>query len=178
MKRLLNVALIAGGVFGVALFALSFFFGSYRSTTASMEPTIHLDETMIMRRADSAARRDIIVFRYPLQPQTQMAKRVVAVGGETVEIRDKQLFINGKKAEEPYVRHDDPQTFPRNDTLPEPYRSRDQFGPYTVPPDSYFVLGDNRDQSADSRYWGVVSRANVRGVVILAGKWWRGFRKV
>jgi signal peptidase I len=177
MKRLINVVLIAGGVLGVVATVLSFFYRVYINRTGSMEPTIHIGERMIMRTTNTASRGDIIVFDYPLQPETKFAKRVVAIGGETVEIRDKQLFINGRKVDEPYAIHDDPMVFRARGAfeppLPEPYRSRDQFGPFTVPPDSFFVLGDNRDRSSDSRYWGTVPHRNVRGVIIRVG-----FRKL
>ena len=174
MKRLINVLLIAGALFGVAVTVLSFFYRVYINHTGSMEPTIHIGERMIMRKTNAASRGDIIVFDYPLQPNTTFAKRVVAVGGETVEIRDKQLFVNGRKVDEPYAIHEDPMVFSRREPpLPEPYRSRDQFGPFTVQPDSFFVMGDNRDRSSDSRYWGTVPHRLVRGVIVMAG-----FRKL
>ncbi|MEK6371831.1 MAG: signal peptidase I [Acidobacteriota bacterium] len=176
MRKLIGVVAVAASL--VVLIGFPVAFRIYRIPSGGMEPTIQHGERVMSRLSKGPQRGDIIVFDYPLQPSTPFLKRLVGLPGETVEIRDKQLFINGKKAEEPYVQHDDPQTFPRNPDLPEPYRSRDQFGPYTVPPDSYFVLGDNRDRSSDSRYWGVVPRQNVRGVVILAGSWRRGFRRV
>lgn len=153
-------------------------FRIYRVPTGAMKPAINPGDRALTRQTNSPQRGDIVTFEYPLQKNVMFVMRLVALGGETVEIRDKQLFVDGRKVEEPYVRHYDPQIFAGDPKLPEPYRSRDQFGPYTVPPDSYFVLGDNRDQSSDSRYWGVVPRENVRGVVILAGSLRRGFRKV
>ena len=143
------------------------FFKPYRQTSGSMAVVIDAGDHVLMRRWAEPKRGDIIVFDYPLQPKTQFIKRVVALAGETVEIRDKQLFINGKKVEEIYAWHDDQHTFPRDPKLPEPYRSRDQYGPAVVPADSYFVMGDNRDRSSDSRYWGSVPRKLVRGVVVV-----------
>ena len=113
-----------------------------------------------------------------MQPEVVFAKRLVAVGGDTVEIRSKQLFVNGKSLAEPYAVHLDPTIYPASPTLPEPYRSRDHFGPYQVPTGSFFVLGDNRDSSSDSRYWGVVPAENLRGRVVLLFSWSRGFRRV
>jgi len=95
--------------------------------------------------------------------------RVLAVPGDRVEIRDKALYVNGTAVAEPYVRHDDPRTYPKLASLPEPYRSRDHFGPALIPPDQFFVLGDNRDRSSDSRYWGCVPRANIAGRIVKAG---------
>ena len=158
----------------IGLVAFRVGFKSYRQTTSSMTKTIEIGDQVWMRRWVQPKRGDIIAFDYPLQPNTQLIKRVVAMPGQTLEIRDKQLFIDGKKVDEIYAWHDDPQIFARDPKLPEPYRSRDQFGPAVVPADSYFVMGDNRDRSSDSRYWGTVPRGSVRGVaVLIAGA--RGF---
>jgi signal peptidase I len=154
------------------------FFKSYHFPTGSMAPTIEVGDHAIMRRTSVVKRGDIIVFPYPLHPKVDFAKRVVALPGETVEIRDKQLYVNGAAVREPYVIHDDPTVFPNQPSLPEPYRSRDQYGPYVVPPDQYFVLGDNRDRSADSRYWGTVPHNHVRGVIWYVLSPRRGFVSV
>jgi signal peptidase I len=108
-------------------------------------------------------RGDIIVFRYPLQPDTDFVKRVIGMPGDTVEVRNKKVSVNGRQLDEPYVIHEDPQIFPLRPELPEPYRSRDQYGPYAVPPGQYFAMGDNRDRSSDSRYWGTVPRPMIKG---------------
>ena len=142
-------------------------FKIYRIPTGGMDPAIQVGDRVVARKWVQPKRGDIIVFDYPPQPNTQFIKRLVALPGETVEIRDKQLFINGKKMDEIYAWHADAQTFARDPKLPEPYRSRDQFGPAVVPANAFFVLGDNRDRSSDSRYWGTVARGQVRGVVVL-----------
>ena len=108
-------------------------------------------------------RGDIVVFRYPEQPQTDFVKRVIGLPDETVTIRDKKVLIDGVPLEEPYVTHDDPEVFPAQPGLPARYRQRDQFGPYVVPRSSYFVMGDNRDRSNDSRFWGPVRRELIKG---------------
>ncbi|MBV8544216.1 MAG: signal peptidase I [Acidobacteria bacterium] len=152
---------------------------TYRNLTGSMEPTIPIGDRMIAMPTGSVHRGDIIVFDYPLQqPNVAFAKRVVAVGGDTVEIRSRRLFVNGEAVAEPYAIHLDPITYPAMQTLPEPYRSRDHFGPYQAPPGTYFVLGDNRDRSSDSRYWGIVPGENLRGRVVLLFSWSSGFRRV
>src|SRR5262245_11021915 len=136
-ERLRVFVAISLGVASIALmFALMLLFRAYRIPTAAMEPTVHAGEHVLTRRASSAQRGDLIAFRYPLKPDTTFMKRVVALPGETVEIRDKQLFVNGRAVDEPYVIHDDPELFPRDPRLPEPYKSRDQYGPYVVPPNT------------------------------------------
>lgn len=107
----------------------------------------------VVRGADPE-RGDIIVFEYPDDPSLDYIKRIVGLPGDTVEMRDKRFFRNGKAVSEPYVRHGDGQ---RMELL------RDSFGPVVVPPDKYFVMGDNRDNSLDSRFWGFVDRGAIRG---------------
>jgi signal peptidase I len=102
-------------------------------------------------------RDDIVVFKFPEDPSKDFIKRVVGVADDVVEIKDKQVFINGKKANHPYGVHTDPRTIAAG-TQP-----RDNFGPITVPANSLFVLGDNRDQSYDSRFWGFVDLEAVKG---------------
>ncbi len=150
----------------VVFIALRVSLATYRNSTSSMEPAVRAGGWVVAARWPQPRRGDVIVFDYPSTPRTRFIKRVVALPGETVEIRDKRLFINGRKLDEPYAQHRDPQLFPRDPKLPEPYRSRDQFGPYPIAPDSYFVLGDNRDSSSDSRYLGTVPRNFVLGIVV------------
>jgi signal peptidase I len=105
---------------------------------------------------------DIVIFKYPRDPKVNYIKRCVAVEGQTVEIKDKVLYVDGKKIPDPprgkhtdpYVRHEgrDP---------------RDNFGPYKVPPGYMFMMGDNRDNSADSRYWGPLPRELVVGKAMI-----------
>ncbi len=100
-------------------------------------------------------RGEVIVFRYPLEPSKDFIKRVIGVGGDKIEIKNKKVYLNGELLHEPYVIHTDPYI----------YRSppRDNFGPLIVPEGHYFVMGDNRDESADSRFWGVLSRKYIKG---------------
>jgi len=142
-----------------------------------MAPTLPVGSHVLARLTDDVAVSDIIVFRYPLDPKYVYVQRILARGGDTVEIRDKKVIVNGHEVTEPYASHDDYMVYPRRDDLPEPYRSRDQYGPSRVPPDSFFVLGDNREHSFDSRYWGAVPRANVVGRIIATYSL-KGFRRV
>jgi signal peptidase I len=100
-------------------------------------------------------RGDIVVFTSPVDHKTDLIKRIIAVEGDVVEIRNKKLSINGQSAQDPYANFTD--TYVR-DNAP-----RDNFGPVTVPPGKFFVMGDNRDQSYDSRYWGFADAADVKG---------------
>lgn len=108
-------------------------------------------------------RGDIVVFRFPLEPEVDYVKRVVALPGETVSIRDKQVAIDGEPLDEQYTIFRDASTYPADPSMPEQFRRRDQMGSYTVPEGHYFVMGDNRDESYDSRYWGTVPREYIKG---------------
>jgi signal peptidase I len=94
---------------------------------------------------------DIIVFEYPRDPDTDYIKRVVGVPGDVLEMKDKKLYRNGQLVQEDYVQHT------------RRYTEYDNFGPITVPADSYFAMGDNRDNSLDSRDWGFVPRSAIHG---------------
>jgi signal peptidase I len=142
-------------------------FRTFINSTASMEPTLPLRARIVARSTNDVHVGEIVVFRYPLAPGTIYVKRIVAGPGDEIEIRAKRLFVNGREVNEPYAVHEDPTIYPLQPALPEPYRSRDNYGPYRVPKESYFVLGDNRDRSADSRFWGVVPHANIVGRVVL-----------
>jgi signal peptidase I len=158
-------------------FARIFAFQAFKIPTGSMEDNLKVGDHIIVNKfiygpgttlggmlpLREIRRGDIIVFRYPLQPDTDFVKRVIGLPGDTVEVHDKVVSVNGKPLAEPYVIHVDPTIYPPRPQLPEPYRSRDQFGPYFVPIGQYFAMGDNRDRSSDSRYWGTVPRSMIKG---------------
>lgn len=100
---------------------------------------------------------DVIVFKFPVDPSKDFIKRVVAVGGDTIEARDKVIYVNGQPANEPFMRHTD------NLVLP----NRDNFGPIEIPKDKFFCMGDNRDNSRDSREWGFVDIKDVKGKALI-----------
>lgn len=111
-------------------------------------------------------RGDIIVFKYPENPSKDFIKRVVAAEGDVIESKNKMIHVNGSKVNEPYARHTDSSMRPMG------IEPRDNFGPVIVPKDKYFVMGDNRDQSYDSRYWGYVDIKDVKGkALILYWSW-------
>ena len=105
-------------------------------------------------------RGDVIVFVYPKDPSKDFIKRVVGLEGDVIEIKDKQIFINGQKHAEDYIFHSDPNILHDN------INPRDNFGPVKVPEDSLFTMGDNRDHSYDSRHWGFVKKSKVKGKAI------------
>ncbi|MGH7725913.1 MAG: signal peptidase I [Candidatus Eiseniibacteriota bacterium] len=114
---------------------------------------------------------DVIVFQYPEDPRRDYIKRLVATGGQTVEIKDKTLYVDGQKRTEPYVKHIDTAMHPGS------MDQRDNFGPVTVPPDKLFMMGDNRDNSNDSRFWGPVPMNLVKGRAMFLYWSWDGERK-
>ncbi len=102
-------------------------------------------------------RGDVVVFKPPFKAEHDFVKRVVGLPGDVILIKDKVLHLNGEPQEEPYVRHTDQAVQPASRS------PRDNLGPITVPRGSLFVMGDNRDESYDSRYWGYVPRDLVKG---------------
>jgi len=115
----------------------------------------------------SIRRGDILVFKFPEDPRRDFIKRAIGLPGETIEIRDKTVFVNGRLLEEPYAVHTDTRTWPDDPRVPEQERRRDQLASLRVPEGSVFALGDNRDHSDDSRDWGPVSIQNVKGRALL-----------
>ena len=98
-------------------------------------------------------RGDIVALWSPENPNIRLVKRVIGLPGETLEIRHRDVYIDGNRLDEPYAVHTDPQEFER----------RDNFGPVTIPADDFFMMGDNRDNSNDSRFWGFAKRDSLIG---------------
>ena len=112
---------------------------------------------------------DIIVFRYPRDRAKDYIKRVIGVAGDVVEIKNKVVYVNGKGVEDAsFTQHVDKRILPRGMDL------RDNFGPFTVPEDTVFVMGDNRDRSYDSRYWGTVPLKEIKGRAKIIYWSWNG----
>jgi len=127
-------------------------------------------------------RGDVIVFRYPIDITQNYVKRCIGVPGDHIRIVNKEVYLNGKKLDEPYAIHRTGYILPYRDNFPgqpdmQAYPPAVQMlqnnvvdGEVVVPPDNYFAMGDNRDNSLDSRYWGFVPRANIVGTPFLI--WW------
>jgi len=110
-------------------------------------------------------RGDVVVFKYPEEPDRDFIKRVIGLPGETVELRNKKVFVNDKPLDEPYIHFLTPPSNDYQEVTSADVRER--FGPVTVPADRYFVMGDNRDNSQDSRYWGFLPRDYVKGKALM-----------
>jgi signal peptidase I len=118
-------------------------------------------------------RKDVVVFVYPVDNSKDFIKRCVGIPGDVLEYKNKNLYVNGEEQNEPYVKHVDYANTQSRDgslgsedpriTPPDPTGSRDNFGPVTVQPGHSFMMGDNRDNSYDSRYWGAVDEKLVKG---------------
>jgi len=161
------------------LFARTFVAQAFKIPTGSMEDNLLVGDHLFVNKFIYAPHwntplhrlmpyrdirdGDVVVFKYPQDPDRDFIKRAVGVSGDVVEVRAKQLFVNGKAEVNPHLVHKDPNTYPDSPLLPASVRNRDNFGPFTVPPGFVFCMGDNRDNSYDSRYWGPVPRSYFKG---------------
>ena len=163
----------------LALFIRTFVVQAFKIPTGSMEETLLIGDHLLVNKfvfgpAPTAVerallpigtirRRDVLVFKYPEEPDRDFIKRVIGLPGETVELRDKKVYINGTPLDEPYVHFLSPPSGPSEFHEVTSFDVRERYGPVTVPPDHYFMMGDNRDNSQDSRYWGFLPRENIKG---------------
>lgn len=161
----------------LALFIRAYFIQAFKIPSGSMIPTLLIGDHILVNKfiygtkipfSDKRilvfrkpGKGDIIVFKYPEDPSRDFIKRVIATQGDVIESRDKVIYVNGRPVNEPYVRHTDSSLRPRGTD------ARDNFGPYTVPGGKCFMMGDNRDQSYDSRYWGFVDWSDVKGEALI-----------
>lgn len=146
-------------------------FLSVRIASNAMSPTLMAGEQVTIKRTKDVAAGDIVMVRYS-DARAKYVGRIVATGGDIVEIRNKRLRLNGHDMDEIYAAHEDENVY--SGVPIEPYKSRDQFGPYRVPADHFFILGDNRDHSHDSRYRGAVPQTDVIGEAVMVASPTRG----
>ncbi len=128
---------------------------------AYTQPILPFEEVLLPRK--KLERQDIIVFRFPQDLTKDYVKRVIALEGETIEVRDKQVYVNGNALRETYKIHNDDQILPGTTAYEYGIRVRDNFGPMRVPAGQCFAMGDNRDNSQDSRYWGFLPLGYIKG---------------
>jgi signal peptidase I len=164
--KLKQYALTVGIALVVGILLRTYVVQAYRIPSRSMQDTLLRGDFLLVNkltyRFSDPEVGDVIVFEYPLNPSKDFIKRIIATEGQIVEIIKKRLYINGELAEGWFPsRHTDYQIFPAA------YSNRDNFGPFEVPKGQYFVLGDNRDNSQDSRDWGFLERKYVKGKAFL-----------
>jgi len=154
------IALVAAGL--LRIFVVS----AYRVSSASMEDTLLEGDYIFVNKlayeyGGSPQAGDIIVFKYPNNPQKDFIKRIVALPGQEVQIADKVLYVDGEVAVIPvHSKHVDKRIIPGDLSF------RDNFGPFLVPAGEVFVMGDNRDDSRDSRFWGTVPEDYIKGKAV------------
>jgi signal peptidase I len=168
--------------FVLAIFIRAFAVQAYKIPSGSMIPTLLVGDYILVNRLSyglripyykyilrwgEIKRGDIIVFVFPEEPSKDFIKRVIALPGETIEIRKKKIYINGKEIEDKWG-------FFKDDYVGPP---RDDFGPFQVPQGHVFVMGDNRDESNDSRFWGPVNIENIKGKAFIIYFSWNPYEK-
>ncbi len=157
----------------LALFIRAFVVQAFKIPSGSMKSTLLVGDHILVNKfiygiripivnkelihIKDPKRFDIVVFQYPVDPSKDFIKRVIGLPGETVQVKDKKVFVNDKLIEEPFAVYSDPKI------LPASVSPRDNFGPIVVPPNSLFVMGDNRDESYDSRFWKFVDINDLKG---------------
>jgi signal peptidase I len=160
----------------LALFVRTWVFQAFKIPSGSMEPNLLIGDHLIVNKMEFGpaatgldrallpgrpiARGDIVVFKSPEEPERDLIKRVIGLPGDHLELRRKRILINGQLLDEPYVQFLEP---PSTAGPPRIGDLREEYGPVTVPEDQYFMMGDNRDNSQDSRYWGFLPRDYVKG---------------
>ena len=164
----------------LALFVRTWIVQAFKIPTGSMENNLLIGDHLLVNKfvfgptigaVDRALlpirnirRGDVVVFKYPDEPDRDFIKRVIGLPGETLEMRAKKIYIDGKPLDEPYVHFLQPASDAQEITR---FDMREQYGPVTVPAGHYFVMGDNRDNSQDSRYWGFLPRSYIKGKALM-----------
>ncbi|WP_298433124.1 signal peptidase I [Geobacter sp.] len=164
----------------LALFIRTFIVQAFKIPSGSMEDTLAIGDHILVNKfiygtkipfvdgrflkIRNPERGDVIVFEYPEDPSKDFIKRVIGLPGDKVQVINKRVYVNDK----PYVIPQ--EVHKENDLIPAAQNPRDNFGPFMVPPNSYFMMGDNRDRSYDSRFWGVVKNSQIKGLAFI--KYW------
>lgn len=172
----------------LALFIRAYVVQAFKIPSGSMKPTLLVGDHILVNKFIYGTtipfsgkrilvfrhpqRGDVIVFRYPKDPSRDFIKRVVGVPGDVITEKNKVVYVNGERAADSFTQHVD------SDMKPGDIDPRDNFGPVVVPPGNYFVMGDNRDESYDSRYWGFVPMDNIRGEAFIIYWSWNGINEM
>jgi len=146
----------------LALFVRTWVFQAFKIPTGSMEPNLLVGDHLIVNKMRFAPirRGDVVVFKFPKDPERDFVKRVIGLPGDKIELHRKKVYVNGVALNEPYAHLMEPASA---DGAPKVDDVREEYGPVNVPADQYFMMGDNRDNSEDSRYWGFLPKSYVKG---------------
>jgi len=163
----------------LALFVRTFVVQAFKIPSGSMENNLLIGDHLLVNKfvfaptltslertllpIDPVRRGDILVFKGPEEPERDLIKRVIGLPGETLEVRNKTVFINGKPLSEPYVHFIFPPEERAAGVASSDHGEKSDYGPVTVPERHYFMMGDNRDNSRDSRYWGFMPADDIKG---------------
>jgi signal peptidase I len=174
--------------FIMALVIRAFLVQAFSIPSGSMQPTLLIGDYLLVNKftygirnpltnkvwipIGTPQRGDVVVFIYPQDPTKDFIKRVIGLPGDRIQIINKKVLINGKVFENPEAVYDDPMVIPPPHSPNE--SGRDNMGPVVVPANSYFVMGDNRDHSYDSRFWGFVPMDSLRGKALIIYFSWQG----
>ncbi|AJE03616.1 signal peptidase I [Geobacter pickeringii] len=164
----------------LALVIRTFIVQAFKIPSGSMEDTLAIGDHILVNKfmygtkipfvdgryfkIRDPKRGDVIVFEYPEDPSKDFIKRVIGLPGDKIQVVNKRVYVNDKLYAIPQEVHKE------SDTVPAAQNPRDNFGPVMVPPNSYFMMGDNRDRSYDSRFWGVVKNEQIKGLAFI--KYW------
>ena len=164
----------------LALIIRTFIVQAFKIPSGSMEDTLAVGDHILVNKfiygtkipftdnrilkIRDPKRGDVIVFEYPEDPSKDFIKRIVGTPGDVVQVRDKKVYINNQLYENPHEVHKE------KEIIPQAQNPRDNTKMITVPPDAYFVMGDNRDRSYDSRFWGFVKDEKIKGLAFI--KYW------
>jgi signal peptidase I len=178
----------------LALFIRAFVVQAFKIPSGSMQNTLLIGDYILVNKfifgvkipfteitvipVKNPKKGDIIVFKFPGDTSKDFIKRVVAVGGDTVEIREKKVYVNGKAEVNEHAIHSDPRIFDDPYLYPPEMLKRDNMASLKVPEGKLFVMGDNRDESNDSRFWGFVNVSAVRGKAFIIYWSWDSHKKI
>lgn len=159
VKEFIDSLIVA---FVIAMFILTFVMGNYIIPSGSMLETLQIGDRILVDKVSYLFRKpkfgEIVVFEYPLEPDKNFIKRVIGLPGDRIAIKNKKVFLNGEELVEPYI----PQ-----ERLTSYIDIVDNVAEFVVPDGMYLMLGDNRDSSLDSRYWGFVSEKIIKGKAVV-----------
>jgi signal peptidase I len=177
----------------LALFIRAFVVQAFKIPSGSMENTLLIGDYILVNKfiygvklpftdvtifpVKDPKREDIVVFKFPGDPSKDYIKRVVGVEGDSIDIRNKKVYVNNQLQDHGFAKFTDHRIFSNAGMIPEKLLRRDNMGPIKVPENKLFVMGDNRDSSNDSRFWGFVDKSAVKGKAFIIYWSWNKEKK-